>query len=101
MIDIGTLTAEQARELVGDVFRLRLEMRTLEFRLIEVVVVTEKHADPRMTRDAFSMHFLGPRDVQMLQATVPLEHEEHGVITIFLVPIGVAAEGYLYEAAFN
>lgn len=101
MIDIGTLTADQARELVGDVFRLHLEGRTLEFKLFEVVVVTEKHVDPRMNRDAFAMHFLGPRDVQMLQATVPLRHDEHGIVEIFMVPIGVTAEGYLYEAVFS
>ena len=101
MIDLGTLTADQAAKLIGDVFRLHLEARTIEFKLFEVVIVTEKHVDSRMHRDAFAMHFVGPRDVQMMQATVPLQHDEHGTMEIFMVPIGVAAEGYLYEAIFN
>jgi hypothetical protein len=101
MIDIATLTAEQAQELVGEVFRLHLESRTLEFKVTNIVVLTEKHVDARLTRDAFAMHFLGPRDVQMVQATVPLQNDQHGVMEIFMVPIGVTPEGYLYEAIFS
>jgi hypothetical protein len=49
----------------------------------------------------FSVHFTGPRDAFVPQGTYPLSNPGFGTAEIFLVPIGMTAEAYEYEAFFN
>jgi uncharacterized protein DUF6916 len=51
-------------------------------------------------RRQFSLVFRGPLQPFLPQATYRLEHQELGVLDLFLVPIGPDAEGMRYQAAF-
>lgn len=100
---LRTLTHEQASGYIGDAFQIRFDDgTTVDLRLEEVQLLTEKHVNPMMKRDAFALHFRGPREIQLKQATYPVYHEQlGGPLYVFLVPIGVNATGFEYEAVFN
>lgn len=98
-----TLTHDVARQYVGDTFWIRVENGpTIELRLEEVVLLMEKHVNPRMKRDSFSLQFRGPSSIPLRQGTFPLYHDKlGGPIELFLVPIGQETTGFLYEAVFT
>jgi hypothetical protein len=99
---LRSLTYELVRQYVGDTFQIRIEGGpTIDLKLEEVILLMEKHLNPRMKRDAFAMHFRGPSEPRLGQSTFPIHHEKlGGPLHIFLVPIGASA-GFLYEAIFN
>jgi len=77
-------------------FRLKLaEAPAVELRLVEA----NDHSTPR--QEMFSLHFQGPREPFLPQATYPLEHDQLGPLAIFLVPIGGGENGFRYEAIYN
>lgn len=49
----------------------------------------------------FSLFLRGPRDVALSQGVLQLEHPVHGVLEVFITPIGRDADGLRYEAVFN
>ncbi|HEX9668254.1 MAG TPA: hypothetical protein VGC93_02110 [Thermoanaerobaculia bacterium] len=95
---LDTLTHESFAPHVGSPFEARLPERTLRFELLEVV--PSKDEAPGRRRP-FSLVFRGPCELYVPQQIVPLEHAALGKLEIFLVPIGLDAEGYRYEAVFN
>ena len=97
------LTYDVAKTYVGDVFQIRFEGgESIDLNLERVLLLMEKHVNPRMKRDAFSLQFRGPRNIRLTQSMYPLFHDKMGgPLPIFLVPIGSAEEGLLYEAVFN
>ena len=52
-------------------------------------------------RDPFSVIFRCPDDTKMPQQIYLVEHDELGLLTLFLVPVGPGKTGYLYEAIFS
>lgn len=48
----------------------------------------------------FSIVFRGPAEPALSQDTYTLTHDELGELTLFLVPVGIDADGATYEAAF-
>lgn len=100
---LRSLTFETARTYLGQNFQIRFDDgTTIDLNLEEVQLLMEKHVNPRMKRDAFSLLFRGPRDPELQQSTYPIYHETlGGPLAIFLVPIGRAESGGLYEAVFN
>jgi hypothetical protein len=70
---------------------------------LELVNITE--ADPRSgseVRQPFSLQFLGPVSNQFLvQHIYRLEHEQMGVLDLFLVPLGPEHGRMRYEAIFT
>ena len=52
-------------------------------------------------RPPFSLVFLGKDPRVLPQRLYCLEHDELGMLTIFLVPIGKDADGVSYQATFN
>jgi hypothetical protein len=100
---LRSLTYETAREYIGQTFQIRFDDgTTVDLKLDRVVLVMEKHLSPRMKRDAFSMQFLGPRNVQLPQSMYPTYHEAlGGPFPLFIVPVGVEEGGIVYEAVFN
>lgn len=101
-MDVSEFTYESIEPLVGTTFRMAArDGRTFELKLTNVQKMLDKHIDARMKRDAFAMHFIGPREPYFPQATYELTHEALGTHAIFIVPISLDKEGYRYEAVFN
>lgn len=50
---------------------------------------------------AFSLIFTAPRGPWLPQAIYPMRHAVLGAMEIFLVPIGLVAEGNRYQAIFT
>ncbi len=49
----------------------------------------------------FALLFRGPRERALAQGMVELEHPALGAVALFVVPVGVDAEGMQYEVVFN
>ena len=99
---VRSLTYETARTYIGQTFQIRFDDgSTLDLNLEHVELLIEKHINPRMKRDAFSMQFRGPAQPALGQSIYSVDHPELGAIKIFLVPVSRGADGYLYEAVFN
>lgn len=95
---LDTLTHESFAPHVGSPFEVRLPERTIRFELLEVLPGKDEAPGRRRS---FSLFFRGPRELYVPQQIVPLEHVALGKLEIFLVPVGLDAEGYRYEAVFN
>jgi hypothetical protein len=73
----------------------------VELELVEVTAFGCEGAPPGAVRQPFSLVFRGPKGASYPQRIYRLEHEQMGVMEIFLVPLGPDAEGTRYEAIFN
>lgn len=69
---------------------------TLELELIQV---EEKSPSPR--QEQFILTFRAPLNAPREQQIFNLHHEQLGDGLMFLVPIGLDANGVIYEAVFN
>jgi hypothetical protein len=96
---LDTLTHDSFSPHRGSAFEVRAEGRTLALELLEVKPYQGDGAPG--SRQPFSLFFRGPRDVYLPQQIVPLEHAALGRLEIFLVPVGLEADGYRYEAVFT
>ncbi len=68
---------------------------------LELVEVNAAAPRPGQPRPSFSLVFRGPRGLYLPQRVYRLEHEDLGLLDLFLVPIQPNAEGSLFEAVFN
>jgi Domain of unknown function (DUF6916) len=66
---------------------------------LELTSVTDVGSSARQIQ--FSLLFQGPHDAPIAQGTYNLEHDELGILDMFLVPVGKNANGIEYEAIFN
>jgi hypothetical protein len=102
-MDTSEFTYEAIQPLVGTEFQLATPNgQSFALKLQDVVKIMDRHVDARFKRDPFSMHFLGPQQPYIPQATYALTHETlGGPHWIFIVPISGGKDGYTYEAAFS
>jgi hypothetical protein len=91
---LETLTVDDFRPLLGDLFRIVPE--GAESFDVELVEVTEIPREPG-GRAPFSLVFQGGPDPPLEQRIYRVEHDRLGALEIFLVPI--AADRY--EAVFS
>ncbi|MDX6613698.1 MAG: hypothetical protein QOD75_2884 [Blastocatellia bacterium] len=70
--------------------------KVVEVKLVEV---SELKLSPHQER--YSIVFKGPRDTFLLQDNYSMTHETGGTFSIFLVPVGMEGDGYLYESVSN
>jgi hypothetical protein len=104
LIDLKQFTYELVKPHEGSEFRLDFEDGTTVTLLLKSVsLLKEKHANARMTRDAFSMAFDGPASPYLPQKMYLMQHAELGSpLGIFIVPLEKMENGlYRYEAIFN
>lgn len=59
------------------------------------------HDYPDKARDPFSLVFKGPPGCCLPQQIHDVIHPDLGKLSIFLVPVGVAEDGDLFEAVFT
>ena len=86
---------------LNQTFRVRLD--GVEPIDLELVNVTEAGSASRTeARNPFSLLFLGPVSSQyLLQHTYSLEHEQIGMLELFIVPLGLEEGRMRYEAIFT
>lgn len=96
-MDLAAATADDFRKEIGTTFTVRGGERPLPFVLAEV---TEGMAAPGAPRNPFSIVFRGPVEPVLAQQILTLDHPELGELAIFVVPLGVNAEGTRYQAVF-
>ena len=68
----------------------------MELRLVSA----DLHTDTEQ-QHGFALVFRGPHDPALGQGLYALQHEALGALSLFLVPVGMEADGRLYEAVFN
>ena len=102
-MELSEFTFESVEPLVGTTFHLSTPNgQAFDLKLTDVEKMLDKHIDARMKRDSFAMHFLGPHEPYIPQATYAMTHETlGGPHWIFIVPIALGKNGYTYEAVFN
>ena len=78
----------------GETFRIVLEDRAIDSTLRSA----QTHS-PGVT-SGFTLVFVAPGDV-LPQATYTFDHDELGLLDLFVVPVGRDETGVSYEAVFN
>ena len=95
------LTEANFTKYLDTVFRVRVSAPgPVELKLVEVKGYAGG-ANDQSGMERFSLFFKGPGNLQLPQSTYALEHEQLGLIDIFLVTIGRDQGDFLYEAVFN
>ena len=109
---LDTFTTDTFAGRLGETFRIvpegRPEGRTPVVAVLAEVTPLGRSATGRSVAgsdvgrpEAFSLVFRAPRDAQLAQRIHRLEHDALGAFELFLVPIGLDAEGMRYEAVFT
>ena len=95
------LTVDVFDPLVGTSFWVEFPNGAkVELRLERVGRVMESEL-ARLSRQAFSLYFAGPKSYMLKQNTYRVTHESIEPMEIFVVPVGQTAESYEYEAVFT
>lgn len=95
-------SAAQFADSVGTKFRV--SWGTEESAELELIAATPLSEGARRgaVREPFSLTFRAARvEFYLPQGTYLLEHDRHGALAIFLVPIGPDETGMRFEAIFN
>ena len=89
-------SVEMFKPYVGETFAAKLAGESLPLVLKEVGPLP---AVEGMVQ--FSTIFHGPRSQFLRQQIYDLRHPALGTLTLFLVPVGEDAEGFVYQAVFS
>jgi hypothetical protein len=102
-LELSTLTLTTARTMVGRQFiRPNDAGPDIVLRLIAAEPARrDPSAQPTESGRPFSLLFQGPADPRLTQGMHDLEHAEHPLTGIFLVPVGQKDDGFTYEAVFS
>jgi hypothetical protein len=95
------LTEEIFARQLNSKFRVHADTpRPVELELVEVKG-WRSLAMEQGGMERFSLFFTGPADILLPQRSYTLEHEQLGMLDIFLVPVARTEENLRYEAVFN
>ena len=101
---LASLTYQSFAPLVGDTF----EVRTTPGAVVELVLVDAAEGNlaggagqDGPPRTQFSIVFHGDVGTPIAQGTYSFSHKGLGEFALFIVPIGVDADGMQYEAVFG
>lgn len=61
----------------------------------------QSRGGPPGGRQPFALTFRGPVQPLLPQAMYDFQHPTHGVVSLFIVPLGADAVGVTYEAIFS
>ena len=100
---LDELTSADFAPYLNQTFHVRLEsVEPIALELAEIKELGATGSEPGPRRRPFSLQFLGPVSRQyLLQHIYRLEHEQLGVLELFLVPLGPEGGRMRYEAIFN
>ena len=103
MLETFTIATFSGR--LGETFCLHLASgTTLEAALIEVTQLSAQSAqgtEVTRPRTPFSLVFQSPAHTRLVQGIYTMAHPALGTFEIFLVPIGLDAQGLRCEAIFT
>ena len=85
---------------LGETFRVDGDSGVVELRLAAAAAAPQHPAKPQ-GRAPFSIVFVGPLEPILPQRIYRFEHEELGILELFIVPIGPDESGMQYEAVFG
>jgi hypothetical protein len=98
---LDELTIESFEPFVGTSFWVEFPNgKKVELRLIRAGKVMESEA-AQLKRQPFSLYFIGPKSYLLQQQTYHVTHESMSAMDLFLVPVGIEGNAYLYEAVFT
>lgn len=95
------ISFEAFKASVNTRFDILLQEGTFPLTLVEA---TESTKNYREGFEVFSLLFKSDKTEgagPFNQMTMPLRHEKHGDLHIFMTPVEAMEDGYLYEAVFN
>lgn len=92
------LTLEQFAGCLNETFVATLDDGSIDFQLVEVRPLPVRGADA--FRAPFSLLFHNAAAVVLPQQTYRMRHARLGELGIFLVPVAMNREGFVYQAVF-
>src|SRR5262245_10252560 len=102
---LETFTIAMFAGRLGETFWIHLESGTmLEAELLEVTPLSTRSAqgtEIQRPRAPFSLVFRSPAHTRLVQSIYQMAHPVIGTFEIFLVPIGLDAQGLRCEAIFT
>lgn len=98
---LDTLTLASFEPLVGQTFEAVLDADVVVPLTMFQATALKSYEYPGQSRAPFQLRFKGPATHFLQQQIYPLRNPALGAVTIFLVPIGQEADGYVYQAVFN
>jgi hypothetical protein len=93
------LTLEQFAGCLNETFVALLDEGAVDFQLVEVRPLPNRV--PHTLRAPFSLLFRNSASVLLPQQTYRMRHARLGELGIFLVPIAMNRDGFIYEAVFG
>ena len=93
------LTLEQFAGCLNETFVAMLDEGAVEFQLVEATPLPVR--GPAAMRAPFSLLFRNSAAILLPQQTYRMKHARLGEIGIFLVPIAMNRDGFIYQAVFN
>jgi uncharacterized protein DUF6916 len=98
---LDELRAGHFEDRVGEAFRICVPElgEPLDGELVEVD--TPQVAVPDDWRAPFSLVFRGPPEPVLPQGLYAIDHDELGVLELFIVPIARKDDGVRYQAVFS
>jgi hypothetical protein len=90
---------ETFRDHLGETFRVDGDAGVVDLFLIAAEAAPQLPAKAQ-GRAPFSIVFVGPLEPILPQRIYRFEHDELGILELFIVPIGPDESGMQYEAVF-
>lgn len=95
------LTEANFTKHLNTMFRVKVSApKPIDLKLVEVKGYANG-SNEQSGMERFSLFFNGPGDLHLPQRTYELEHEQLGLLDIFLVTVARDEQGFVYEAVFN
>ena len=86
---------------VGTSFRINHQASKVKIKLVDVANFASRK-QTAAGKEGFSLLFRGPQEITLKQDTYLIEHEELGMFSFLIVPVGTKdTRAPLYEAVMN
>ena len=86
---------------LGTSFSINLESTKVKFTLVDVTSFASR-TQTAAGKEGFSLLFRGPKDTDLKQDTYVIEHEQLGMFSFLIVPVGTKdTRAPRYEAVIN
>ena len=103
----GTATSSAAglsmasfRSQLGTSFQINHQAAKVKFTLVDVANFASRK-ETAAGKEGFSLLFRGPQETALKQDTYVIEHEQLGMFSFLVVPVGTKKRAPHYEAVIN
>lgn len=95
------LNMEAFKSQLGTSFHINHQASKVNFKLVDVTSFASRK-QTAAGKEGFSLLFRGPKETALKQDTYLIEHEQLGMFSFLVVPVGAKdARGPHYEAVIN